>query len=294
MKKKLLLTGGCGYIGSAVSHYLSDKYEIDTVDLEWFGNFNNKENIKEDFESLSYNFIGNYDVIFHTASNSSVPLCKDIYRSFENNVIKFLDLTKKIRKQKFIYASSSCVYVESDGKPKVETEMSAPTDGLTLSKTTIDNIMPLLDIEYYGMRFGSVNGWAPNMRTDLMINSMTSSALNKSEVNVFNAHAHRPIISTFDIARAIEAIIESKEDKRGIYNLASFNLNIGEIGKRVANYMKVPLVDKGRTITYDFVISSEKFKNAFNFEFDSSVESIVQSILDKPYNEKWGRRDSYE
>lgn len=294
MKKKLLLTGGCGYIGSAVYHYLRDKYEIDTVDLEWFGNFNKKKNFKEDFDSLSYNFIGKYDVIFHTASNSSVPLCKDIYRSFENNVTKFIDFTKKLRKQKFIYASSSCVYVQSDDKPKTEEEISIPTDGLTLSKTTIDCVMPLLGIEYYAMRFGSVNGWAPNMRTDLMINSMTSSALNNSEVNVFNAHAHRPIISTLDIARSIEAIIESKEDNRGIYNLASFNLNIGEIGKRVADYMKVPLIDKGRTNTYDFMISSDKFKRTFNFEFDSSVESIVQSILDKPYNEKWGRRDSYE
>lgn len=291
MKKGILLLGGCGYIGSAVHYYLKDKYTVDTVDLEWFGNYNNPKNIKEDFATLTSEFLDYYDVIFHTASNSSVPLCKDIYDSFDNNVIKFLALTKKLKKQKFIYASSSCVYVESDGTPKVETELSPPTDGLTLSKTTIDNIMPLLDVEYYGLRFGSVNGWAPNMRTDLMINSMTTSALRKGEVNVFNAHAHRPIVSTQDIARSIEAIIES-DDKRGIYNVASFNLNIGEIGKRVADYNRVPLVDKGTSLTYDFTISSEKFKKAFNFEFDSTVESIVQSILDKPYINTWGRRDS--
>jgi nucleoside-diphosphate-sugar epimerase len=153
--------------------------------------------------------------------------------------------------------------------------------------------MPLLDIEYYGMRFGSVNGWAPNMRTDLMINSMTSSALHKKEVSVFNAHAFRPIISTFDIAQSIEAVIEAG-DKRGIYNLSSFNLNIGEIGRRVAEYLGVPLVDNGRTNTYNFTISSEKFKSTFDFDFYSSVESIVQSILDRPYNKNWGRRDSHE
>ena len=151
--------------------------------------------------------------------------------------------------------------------------------------------MPLLDVEYYGLRFGSVNGWSPNMRTDLMINSMTTSALKKGEVNVFNAHAHRPIVSTFDIVRSIEAIINGG-DNRGIYNVASFNHNIGEIGKRVADYMKVPLIDKGTSPTYDFTISSDKFKKTFNFEFESTVESIVQSILDQPFDDKWGRRDS--
>jgi UDP-glucose 4-epimerase len=291
--KNVLLLGGCGYIGSAVHYYLSQKYNVNSVDLEWFGNYNGSSNIKQDFDSLTPEFLNDYDVIVHTASNSSVPLCKDIYDSFNNNVTKFLAFTKKIKKQKFIYASSSCVYVESDGTPKVETDLSTPTDGLTLSKTTIDNIMPLLDIEYYGMRFGSVNGWAPNMRTDLMINSMTSSALHKKEVSVFNAHAFRPIISTFDIAQSIEAVIEAG-DKRGIYNLSSFNLNIGEIGRRVAEYLGVPLVDNGRTNTYNFTISSEKFKSTFDFDFYSSVESIVQSILDRPYNKNWGRRDSHE
>ena len=288
---KLLITGGCGYIGSAVHYHLRSKYAIETVDLQWFGNFNNPNNIVSDFDSLPKSFYDQFDVIFHTASHSSVPLCKDIHASFDNNVTKLLALTKKLNKQKFIYASSSCVYVESDGTPKVETELSPPTDGLTLSKTTLDNVMPLLDVEYYGLRFGSVNGWSPNMRTDLMINSMTTSALKNGEVNVFNAHAHRPIVSTFDIVRSIEAIINGG-DNRGIYNVASFNHNIGEIGKRVANYMNVPLIDKGTSQTYDFTISSDKFKKTFNFEFESTVESIVQSILDQPFDDKWGRRDS--
>jgi nucleoside-diphosphate-sugar epimerase len=203
-----------------------------------------------------------------------------------------MNFTKKLkRKQKLIYASSSCVYVESGTVPKVESEMSPPSDGLTLSKTTLDNLMPLLDVEYYGLRFGSVNGWSPNMRTDLMINSMTLSALKNKKVNVFNAHAHRPIVSTHDLCRAVDAIINSG-DKRGIYNVASFNLNIGDVGRKVADHLNVELVDKGVSQTYDFMISSDKFKNTFNFEFESTVESIVDSITSNPISETWGRRDA--
>lgn len=287
----ILLVGGCGYIGSALYNFFKDKHHVRTVDLEWFGNYNNPNNYRIDFHDMSEDFYERFDVIVHTASHSSVPLCKDIYDSFENNVVKLMHLTKKLKKQKLIYASSSCVYVESEDRPKIETELSQPTDGLTLSKTTLDNLMPLLDVEYYGLRFGSVNGWAPNMRTDLMINSMTVSALKNKEVNVFNAYAHRPIVSTGDICRAVEAII-SGEDRRGIYNVASFNLNIGEIGKRVADYLQVPLVDKGVSSTYDFTVSSKKFEDTFNFKFESTVETIVDSIVNNPIQDTWGRRDS--
>jgi len=124
----------------------------------------------------------------------------------------------------------------------------------------------------------------------LMINSMTTSALKNKEVVVFNAHAHRPIVSTEDLARAVDVILQS-DDKRGIYNVASFNKNIGDVGMAVANYMGVPLINKGVSQTYDFTISSEKFTNTFNFEFNATVESVVKSITDKPYNDKWGRRD---
>jgi len=290
---RILLTGGCGYIGSAVYNYLKSKYKIvDTVDLEWFGVCQNGGNIKMDFDDLDEKFLNHYDVIFHTASHSSVPLCYDVHGSFDNNVVKLMNFTKKLtRKQKLIYASSSCVYVESGAFPKVETEMSQPTDGLTLSKTTLDNVMPLLGVEYYGLRFGSVNGWAPNMRTDLMINSMTLSALKTKKVNVFNAHAHRPIVSTHDLCRAVDAIINS-DDKRGIYNVASFNLNIGEIGKKVAEHLDVELIDKGVSVTYDFTISTEKFKNTFNFNFESTVGSIVDSITSNQILHSWSGRDS--
>lgn len=289
--KNILITGGCGYIGSALIHNLSNKYNIHTVDLEWFGNFNTAPNFRKDFDELSIEFLNGYDVIIHVAANSSVPLCKDVYDAFDNNVTKFINLVKKLGKQKFIYASSSCVYVTSDNRPKSEDDILSPMDGLTLTKTTIDQFMPLTNVEYYGLRFGSVNGWSPNMRLDLMINAMTNSARSTGEVNVMNGHAHRPILSINDLCRAVDAIIEG-DDKRGIYNLASVNHNIAEIGQKVSKHTNVPLVDKGNNFTYDFSISSEKFCKAYNFEFTDTVESIVDSIRNNPSNPNWKKRET--
>lgn len=289
--KKILIIGGTGYIGSSLYRDLIKKHQVDTVDTEWFGNFINKNNIKKDFDLLSEEFLDEYDTILFVAANSSVPLCKNIFDAFENNVVKFFNLVKKLKKQKFIYASSSCVYVTSDDRPKNENDLLVPLDGLTLTKTTIDHLMSLTDVEYYGLRFGSVNGWSPNMRLDLMINSMTFSSLNNKEVNVFNGYAHRPILSTNDLVRAINKIIDTEEDKRGVYNIASFNDNILEIGKKVSDYMNVPLKDNGKNFTYDFSISSQKFIDTFDFKFTDTVETIVQEILDNPHNNKWSKRE---
>ena len=293
-KNKVLIIGGCGYVGSAIYDAIpKDKYIVDTLDLEWFGNYNNPQNIRLDFGVLDEFTLQQYETVIITAANSSVPLCKDIYDTFDNNIIKFLNIVKEMKRmgQKLIYASSSCVYVDSSTKPRTEDEPLMPNDGLTLSKTILDYTLPLIDIEYYALRFGSVNGWSPNMRTDLMINSMTLSAKKDNCVKVFNAEAHRPIVSTTDLARAVIAVLECEEDRRGVYNVSSFNMNIGDVGKRVADYMKVPLIDTGKSQTYDFMISSEKFEKAFNFKFEATVESIVQSILDKPHNKLWCRRD---
>lgn len=291
LMKRILITGGCGYIGSALYQKLNMIYSVDTVDLEWFGNYINQKNYKKDFNDLTTEFLDQYDVVIHVAANSSVPLCKDVKDAFDNNVTKFINLVSKLKKQKFIYASSSCVYVTSDDSEKTEGEILNPLDGLTLTKTTIDQYMPMTDVEFYGLRFGSVNGWSPNMRLDLMVNAMTISATTDKKVNVMNGHAHRPILSVNDLCRAVETIIRDPDDKRGIYNLASVNHNILDIGNRVGNHLNVPVIDKGNNFTYDFSISSEKFIYTFDFSFKDTVESIVDTIVEGPYNLKWQKRE---
>lgn len=290
--KNILLLGGCGYIGSALFQQLSSKYNVDTVDLEWFGNYSNPKNIKKNFADLDQEFLDNYDVVVLLAANSSVPLCNDIFDAFENNVVNFLRLVKKLKKQKFIYASSSAVYTSLSEIPKTEETVLDPQDSMTLTKTTMDKFMSMVDVEYYGLRFGSVNGWSPNMRTDLMINSMVTTSLKSKQVVVTNGHAYRPILSINDLCNAIEKIIESNEDKRGVYNLASFNENILEIGQRIAKFMNVELVDKGNNYTYNFKIDSKKFTDAYSFEFKDTIESIANSITSKEYNPNWQRREN--
>ena len=65
--KKILLIGGCGYIGSALYLHLKKmNYDVHTVDLEYFGNFNGNQNLsnfKTDYDLLSKKYLDSR--VFH-------------------------------------------------------------------------------------------------------------------------------------------------------------------------------------------------------------------------------------
>jgi hypothetical protein len=99
-------------------------------------------------------------------------------------------------------------------------------------------------------------------------------------------------LSINDLCRAVETIIECKEDNRGIYNVASFNNNIMNIGKNIADYIGVKINDNGKNFTYDFKISSEKFIKQFDFKFTDTIQTIVESILSNSHNKNWSKREN--
>lgn len=278
----ILLIGGCGYIGIALFSRFRDKHEVRSCDLNLFG-CNNSMNWVCNYNKLEKDQIENFDVIILTAAHSSVPMCNEDHAgALQNNVYNFMNFVQKLNSnQKFIYAGSSCVYLKSDISGSVETDSLYPNDMLSFSKTTIDQYMQAFNpCEYYGLRFGSVNGWSENFRTDLMINSMTKDAIRFRELTISNGNNYRPILGIKDLVNAVEKIVLSKEDKRGIYNLASFNTNIREVGHAVADIMECNINELPGTGSYDFCINSDKFKKAYNFEFCENLDSIVTSIKD--------------
>ena len=293
---KILIIGGCGYIGSRVYKYFEDSsHSVDTVDLEWFGNFSNPNNLNIDYKSLTKEFLNKYQTIILLAAHSSVQMCQgNLLPVFKNNVSNFIDLLSLINKdQSFIYASSSSVYGNISADYVDETcDEFVPYNYYDLSKQQIDAYSKLSDKTFFGLRFGTVNGPSPNFRKDIMINAMTSSALNEKKVKCFNADTNRPILSISDLCRAISSITENGNySNRGIYNLASFNSTAGEIASSVAKTLNVTCeyIDNDNEETekanpklkskyYDFSIDCSKFKNEFSFEFEDDAESIAKSI----------------
>ena len=279
----ILLIGGCGYIGSALFSRFRDKHSVWSCDLNLFG-CNNAMNWCCNYNKLEKTDIEKFDVVILTAAHSSVPLCNEDHAgALQNNIYNFINLVQKLNKnQKLIYASSSCVYVKTDLKGAVETNPLSPNDMLSFSKATIDQYLQTFNpCEYYGLRFGSVNGWSENFRSDLIVNSMAVNAIKHRELHVSNGDNYRPILGMEDLLNAVVKIVECPEDRRGIYNLASFNVNIRQVGHAVSDILECKVNETPGLGSYDFCINSDKFKKTYGFEFFDTLESIVTSITDR-------------
>ena len=284
---KILLIGGNGYIGSKLQEVL----DVDVMDINWFSEADS--HWLGDYKDLTPKHYKPYDTIILLAGHSSVKMSEGNLNScFNNNVRNFIDLIEKLDKQKLIYASSSSVYGSVGGKTVNEKYYGfEPYNQYDISKHTADLYAQKSNVEYYGLRFGTVNGSSPVLRTDVMINAMVNSASKDGHIKLYIKDTMRPILGINDLCRAIETIVESNEDKRGLYNLASFNKTAEQIAYGVANVMGVEVKEydvdptqikntKSQTKAYNFSISTLKFKREYKFKFQDTVESITSGLIE--------------
>lgn len=295
--KNILVIGGAGYIGSRLRLELANSYSVDSVDCCWYNYDATSRRI--DYAKLTSEDLTKYDVVVLLAGHSSVASCVGpIMDPWLNNVTNFTELLKKLTTQTLIYASSASVYGNSQPS-ELHSEQSQkpfiPVNNYDITKYSLDlEAVKAIDAgrSVVGLRFGTVNGWAPYIRTDVMINSMYHSAQTTHQVNVSNRKINRALLGIEDLCRAVAAIIE--QPRAGIYNLASFNITVEDIAEQVCKNIGAKFVDKGNTANaYDFGLDCSLFEQTYNFTFQDSPETIVQGLQANYNSAKLGRRDNF-
>lgn len=289
--KDTLVIGSNGYIGSALYNQLKDR--VSGVDLH------SNADTCLNYGKLTKKNLAKYRNIVLLAGNSSVCSCYgNIKYSLKNNVINFTKILNKInRHQKFIYASSGSVYGNTNGSIVDEKyNIFEPVSYYDLTKYTADCYSSLSKVEYYGLRFGTVNGKTESsniVRDDLIINSMTKNAILNNKIVAMNPEVNRGILGINDLCRAIEKIIESDNNHRGLYNLASFNTNVGDISQYISNRFECSIekLENLKNKMYDFQLDTSKFRSLYNFEFKDTMETICDSLVKDFDNINFVRRD---
>jgi nucleoside-diphosphate-sugar epimerase len=296
--KNVLIIGGNGYVGSRLRQVLAQIYTVESVDCCWY---NYDETSKRtDYHKLTADYLAKFDAVVLLAGHSSVASCVGpIQDPWLNNVTNFTDLVAKLswKDIPLIYASSASVYGNSlPGQLFTETNRRfIPVNNYDITKYTLDlearvaisNGQPVM-----GLRFGTVNGWAPNLRADVMINAMYDSASTQGKITVFNKHINRALLGIEDLCRGIARCIE--QPVSGIYNMASFNSSVGDIAGAVAEQLNVPVVDKGVTANaYDFGLDTTLFQQTFGFTFTETPATIVDSLIKKYNLSHVERRDNF-
>ena len=282
---KILLIGGCGYIGSSIYTRLSSKHDIVIVDTLRRGYlFENVPIVTQSYNTLAPELIQEFDMVMMFSGCSSVPESFAYpLRCWTDNVTDFVSFINKLPSHiPFIYASTAGVYNGLEGKCSEDITLLQPTNMYDFSKSTADRLAKELtpNKRILGLRLSTVNGPSQNLRPELMLNKMVNDAKTIREVKVCNMSAVRPIIGINDLVDFIEYLADAPSliTKAEVLNLASFSMSIGEIARQCAQIMDVPLVVTDDFPTYSFDVDTTKAKRYFGFVAKDTLESLVRSL----------------
>tara|TARA_B100000902_G_scaffold205699_1_gene196092 strand:- start:955 stop:1899 length:945 start_codon:yes stop_codon:yes gene_type:complete len=305
--KKLYITGGCGYVGSLMIQKFLEKYNIQNVDTQWFGNKliknNNLVNIKEDIRNLSGEFIEkNTYAVIHLANIANDPSVElDQTLSWEVNVLAAKNLIEKSIKagvKKFIYASSGSVYgVKSEMKVTEDLDL-VPISVYNKTKMICERLLLSYrdKIDVYIVRPATVCGLSPRMRFDVSVNLLTLQALKNKKITIMGGSQTRPNIHINDMIGVYEHIL-TNDVGQGIYNAGFENISILDLGKKIQNKIdcEIEIIESNDPRSYR-QCSDKLIETGFEqkFNVDNAIEEISDAFYsnnlvddDSCYTVKW-------
>jgi nucleoside-diphosphate-sugar epimerase len=293
---KILVAGGGGYIGSVLVPRLLDRgYEVHTVDLFWFGNHLPKEArvTKQDILKIEEHELRGYDQLIFLGGLSNDPMADFApSKNFIHNAATpaYLGyIAKRTGIKRFIYASSCSVYGYTVNMLCDETSPAMPSFPYGISKLQGEQgLMQMMDANFSVICFrkGTVCGYSPRMRLDLVVNTMFKCAIADKCITVHNPSIWRPILGIQDAVSAYIRAIEAEDAISGIFNIASGNYTVGEIADIVkavveeAMRTSIKMNIKNVADLRSYKVSIEKAQNVLSFRPKYDVDTIVQELLE--------------
>lgn len=313
---KVLVTGGGGYIGVVLAEELLKKgYKVKLLDTFYWGmgpiqHLKKKvEIIQEDIREVGTDVLKDVSSVVHMAGLSNDPMADfNPKANFEINTLatkRFATLCKEKGIKKFTFASSASIYdkglTEGDDMQDENSKVN-PKAAYSLSKYKAEQeLIKLADKNFCPVIFrqGTVYGFSPRMRYDLVVNTMLKTALLYNKLIVFcGGEQWRPLIDIRDVALAHIVAIEAPSNYicGEIFNLNFKNYRVLELAHWVKKVLKeskgmspVIEVDYSPRKDRSYRISGEKIKKVLNWEPKISVEDSLQDMIKKI--EKYGYTD---
>jgi nucleoside-diphosphate-sugar epimerase len=302
--QRVLIAGGAGYVGSALTPRLLDLgYQVKVVDTFWYGrdvfaghnNHPRLERIDLDLRhtsALARHFKG-VDAVIHLACISNDPsfelnpaLGKSInYDCFPGLVRAAVDGGVK----RFIYASSSSIYgVKADAAVR---EDAAPEPLTDYSRYKLACERILLEhakangMERVVLRPATVCGYAPRLRLDLVVNILTIHALVEKRIKIFGGDQKRPNIPIRDMVNTYVALMEAEGKK---IDGEAFNAGLeNHTVKELASLIRATLGDPGIAIVAEptvdnrsYHINSDKIRDRLGVRPQFTIADAVGDLAD--------------
>ncbi len=291
---KILIAGGAGYVGSVLVPKLLERgYNVDVLDLLWFGNYLPKEVnvIQKDIFEINEIDLKGYDQVVFIAGLSNDPMAE--YSPAKNFIANgssptyLAYIAKRAGVKRFIHGGSCSVYGYTVNELYDETSPTISNYPYGISKLQGEfGALRIEDDEFsvIALRQGTIGGYSSRMRLDLVVNAMFKSGVADGVITVNNPAIWRPILAIEDAASAYVRSIEANSEISGIFNVASGNYTVGEIADFVKDGIKefldipVKLDIKHIEDFRNYKVSIKKANEVLSFKPRNNILSMVNDL----------------
>jgi nucleoside-diphosphate-sugar epimerase len=300
----LVVTGGAGYVGSAlVPSLLAQGYRVRVVDTFWygrdvFGDANRHPALERHELDIRESarlrpILQGVDAVIHLACISNDPsfeldptLGKSInYDAFAGLLQAACDAGVR----RFVYASSSSIYgvkdepdVREDAEPEPLTDYSRFK--LACERDLLAHPNPG-GMERVIVRPATVCGYAPRLRLDLTVNILTAHALVNRKIRVLGGKQLRPNLHIKDMVRAYQLLIEAPAAKLDgqAFNVGFQNRTVEDIAHLVRDTLGGGDIAVEQVPTQDqrsYHVNADKVRRVLGFEPCFTIEDAVRDLAD--------------
>ncbi len=310
MGKRIIVTGGAGFIGSNLCDYLiANNHEVVCIDSfdDYYAPNIKRQNLTraltkpgfillesdiKDIDFISGKLKGNFDAIIHLAAKAGVRYSLTHPVGYEESNVagtkNILELAVEKKIKQFVFASSSSIYGNAPApfnedyndlhpiSPYAQTKLFSEKTGKEFSEK--------YDINFISLRFFSVYG--PRLRPDLVMNKIAGSIYKNEKLKIFgDGSTSRDYTYVDDIISGIIKAINYKESKFETFNLGNGNpikltdiisLFEQETGKKV-NIEFVDSIKGESDITW---ADNSKAKKMIGFEPQTDIRKGINNYLE--------------
>ena len=304
----VLVTGGCGYVGSVlVPKLLSAGHRVTVVDIQWFGNFLpdhlQLKVLQADIRDVQESWMVGIDAVIHLAAVANDP-CVDLdpKLSWEVNTLATMRLADAAVRQgvsQFIYASSGSVYGIKEETCVTEDLPLVPISEYNKTKMVSERVMLSYSDKMIVqiLRPATVCGLSPRQRLDLTVNLLTIAALTDQRITVLGGSQTRPNIHIDDMTDLYIYFLDAGEKLQGVFNAGFENASVMEIAQKVVDHAQAVIEVTPSNDPRSYRVDSSKLL-ATGYRPQKSwadgIKDVVEAyhagqieIIDRCYNIKW-------
>ena len=299
--RNVLIIGGAGYIGSALTKRLLELgYRVRVLDLLLYGDDAISEFYTEPRFELIRGDLRHIDAVVAAAKgmdavvhlgaivgDSACGICEDLTVQINLQATRTIaEISKGYGVSRFVFASTCSVYGASD---EMLDERSALNPLSLYARTKMEServLLSLCDPAFAPtiLRFGTIYGLSGRPRFDLVVNLLAAKAIKEGEVGIVGGKQWRPLVHVKDVAEAIVLVLQAPPgDVCGqTFNVGSNeqNYQIADLGRIIKELVPTAhVVIQPQEDNRNYRVRFDKIRDMLNFEPRYTVQDGIAEVI---------------